>query len=280
VSATLGATLAEPAAAAESPAIAREGPIVEMRDVWLSYDARRDGAARAALRGVDLVVHRGERLALVGPNGAGKSTLLRIVSGVLRPTRGEALVDGTSVDALTRVDVARRIAVVPQQVSLPFAMRVDELVTLGRIPYEDPLRGLRPRDHVAVDRAIERVGVGALARRDVRELSLGERQLALLATALAQETPLLLLDEPTVHLDLRHQVAAMELLAALPETDGTSIVAVLHDLHLAAHFFPRIVVLDAGHVVADGSPREVLTGRLVRDVFGVDPDVVRLHVAD
>jgi ABC-type cobalamin/Fe3+-siderophores transport system ATPase subunit len=276
VSASLVAPTQDARTVSPSPTAAQA--ILETRDVWLSYDARRDGAARAALRGLDVVVRPGERIALVGPNGAGKSTLLRVVSGLLRPTRGEALLDGTPIHTLTRAEVARRIAVVPQQVSLPFAMRVDELVTLGRIPHEDPLRGLRPRDRVAVARAIERVGVGALAHRDVRELSLGERQLALLATALAQETPLLLLDEPTVHLDLRHQVAAMELLATLPDAEGTTILAVLHDLHLAAHFFPRIVVLDAGRVVADGRPPQVLTARLVRDVFGVDPDVVRLHV--
>jgi iron complex transport system ATP-binding protein len=255
-------------------------PIVETRDLWLSYPARRHDDVPAALRGVDFVVQPRERVALVGPNGAGKSTLLRLVTGLLRPTSGRVLLDGTPVEEITRPALARRIAVVPQQVTLPFAMRVEELVALGRIPHEDPLRGLRPDDREAIARAAQRVGIGPLARRDARELSLGERQLALLATALAQEAPLLLLDEPTVHLDLRHQVATMELLAGLPESDGTTIVAVLHDLHLAAHFFPRMVVLDEGRIVADGPPREVLTARLVREVFGVDPAIVRLHVAD
>jgi iron complex transport system ATP-binding protein len=254
--------------------------LVETRDLWVSYGARRDGPERAALRGADLVVRAGERVALVGPNGAGKSTLLRALTGLLRADRGNVLLDGTPVDDLTRAEIARRIAVVPQQVTLPFAMRVEDLVGLGRIPHEDPLRGPGPLDRDAVSRAIHRVGIGPLARRDARELSLGERQLALLATALAQDAPLLLLDEPTVHLDLRHQVEAMELLAQLPASAGTTIVAVLHDLHLATHFFPRIVVLDAGRIRADGTPREVLTARLVRDVFGVDPAVVRLHVAD
>ena len=254
--------------------------ILEIRDLWVSYGGRHGSAVRAALRGVDLVVRPGERVAMVGPNGAGKSTLLRVISGLLAPTRGSVLLDGTPVEALSRSAIARRIAVVAQQVSLPFAMRVEELVALGRIPHEDPLRGLRSTDRHAITASIERVGIARLARRDARELSLGERQLALLATALAQEAPLLLLDEPTVHLDLRHQVEAMELLAGLPDSAGTTIVAVLHDLHLATHFFPRIVVLDEGRIVVDGPPREVLTARLVRDVFGVDPAVVRLHVAD
>ena len=124
--------------------------------------------------------------------------------------------------------------------------------------------------------AIDRVGLGHLLGRDARELSLGERQLVLLALAVAQEAPALLLDEPTVHLDLRHQVEAMELLRDLNERDGTAMVAVLHDLGLAAHFFPRLVVIDRGRLVADGPPAEVLTDDRIREVFGVEPALVRL----
>ena len=167
----------------------------------------------------------------------------------------------------------------PQQAALPFAMRVEEVVALGRLPHEAPLRGARPADRAAVAAAIERVGLGHLLGRDARELSLGERQLVLLAMAVAQAAPVLLLDEPTVHLDLRHQVEAMELLVDLNERDGTAIVAVLHDLGLAAHFFGRVVVLDHGRLVADGTPREALGDDLVRDVFGVDPAIVRLDLA-
>jgi len=144
------------------------------------------------------------------------------------------------------------------------------------LPHEDPFRGPRPADRAAIAAAIERVGVGHLLGRDARELSLGERQLVLIALAVAQAAPVLVLDEPTVHLDLRHQVGAMELLVDLNERDGTTIVAVLHDLALAVHFFPRLVLLDAGRIVADGSPAEVLTPDRIRDVFGVDPSFVRL----
>jgi iron complex transport system ATP-binding protein len=149
-------------------------------------------------------------------------------------------------------------------------------VALGRIPHEDPIRGARPADRAAIAAAIERVGVGHLLGRDARELSLGERQLVLLALAVAQAAPLLILDEPTVHLDLRHQVGAMELLIDLNRRDGTTILAVLHDLGLASLFFPRLVLLDAGRVVADGPPPEVLSPARIRDVFGVDPAIVRL----
>ena len=165
----------------------------------------------------------------------------------------------------------------PQQTVLPFSMRVEEVVALGRLPHESALRGARPSDRAAVAAAIDRVGLGHLLGRDARELSLGERQLVLLALAVAQEAPILLLDEPTVHLDLRHQVEAMELLRDLNERDGTALIAVLHDLGLAAHFFPRLVILDHGRIVADGPPAEVLTDERIRETFGVAPGLVRLE---
>lgn len=235
-----------------------------------------DYRARPALRDIRLAVHRGERLALAGPNGAGKSTLMRVIAGVLRPTVGSVALAGDPVARLDRTAVARRLAVVPQLAALPFAMTVEDLVGLGRLPHEDPIRGHRPADRAAVAAAIERVGVGHLMGRDARELSLGERQLVLIAMAVAQETPLLLLDEPTVHLDLRHQVEVMELLADLNERDGTTVIAVLHDLRLAATYFPRMALLDRGRLVADGAPTETLAPDRVRDVFGVDPALVRV----
>jgi iron complex transport system ATP-binding protein len=231
---------------------------------------------RAILRDVSISLGKGERMALVGPNGAGKSTLLRVLAGTLRPTAGRVELAGQPLAGLDRPSVARRLAVVPQQTALPFAMRVEEVVALGRLPHEAPLRGARPADRAAVAAAIDRVGLGHLMGRDARELSLGERQLVLLALAVAQAAPVMLLDEPTVHLDLRHQVEAMELLRDLNERDGTALVAVLHDLGLAAHFFPRLVVIDRGRVVADGPPGEVLTDQRIRDVFGVEPALVRL----
>ena len=250
------------------PAVA--APILRLSDVTVTY------RGRDVLDRVDLAIEPGERVALIGPNGAGKSTLLRVAGGLLRPARGHAELGGMPVGALDRLEVARRLAVVPQQATLPFATRVEEVVGLGRLPYEHPLRGARPADRAAIAAAIERVGVGHLLGRDVRELSLGERQLVLIALAVAQATPLLVLDEPTVHLDLRHQVGAMDLLVDLNERDGTTILAVLHDLGLAAHFFPRLVLLDAGRVVADGPPAQVLAPERIRDVFGVDPALVRI----
>ena len=245
-------------------------PVVRLAGVTVTYRERN------VLDVVDFAIEPGERVALIGPNGAGKSTLLRVASGLLRPAKGHAELGGEPVTALDRLEVARRLAVVPQQATLPFATRVEDVVGLGRLPHEHPLRGARPSDRAAIAGAIERVGVGHLLGRDVRELSLGERQLVLIALAVAQAAPLLVLDEPTVHLDLRHQVGAMELLVDLNERDATTILAVLHDLGMAAHFFPRLVLLDRGRIVADGTPEDVLTADRIRDVFGVDPALVRL----
>ena len=233
---------------------------------------------RPAITDVDLTVEPGERLALVGPNGAGKSTLLRAIAGLTEPAAGTIELDGSPLQRLDRLAVARRLAVVPQLPSLPFATTVEEVVALGRLPHEHPIRGLRPADRAAVAAAIDRVGVGHLLGRDARELSLGERQLVLLAMAIAQEAPVLVLDEPTVHLDLRHQVEVMDLLVDLNARDGTPVLAVLHDLGLAAHFFPRVVVLDRARIVADDLPAGALSPERIREVFGVDPALVRLGV--
>ncbi len=244
----------------------------------IAVSVRRVDAAyrsRPALRGTDLAIERGERVAVIGPNGAGKSSLLRVLSGTLRPSAGDVDLLGDSVAGLDRMSIARRLAVVPQVSNLPFAARVEEVVGLGRLPHEDPFRGHRAADRAAVSAAIDRVGLRHLAGRDARELSLGERQLVLLAMAIAQSAPILALDEPTVHLDLRHQVETMELLTDLNEHDGTTIVAVLHDVGLAGYFFPRMVLLAEGRLVADGPPDEVLADDRVRDVFGVAPRFAR-----
>ena len=243
-------------------------PILALRGVSAGY------GARTVLHEVDLDIAAGEWVAIVGPNGAGKSTLLRLITGLLAPTRGDILVEGRSLARMDREEVARRIAVVPQPSSLPFSASVEAVVALGRLPHEDRLRGLRPADRAAVAGAIERVGLGRLVGRDVRELSLGERQLVLLAVAIAQAAPIVLLDEPTVHLDIRHQFDVMDLLADLNRRDGRTVVTVLHDLHLAARRIPRIVVVADGRVVADGPPDEALNGDRIRDVFAVEPDLL------
>jgi iron complex transport system ATP-binding protein len=233
---------------------------------------------RTVVKAASLSLAGGEMVALVGPNGAGKSTLLRALTGVLAPRDGSVRLCGAPIDEVDRKTLARTIGVVPEVADLPFAMPVDEVVALGRLPHEPPLTGPRQSDLDAVDGAIERVGIGHLRQRDIRELSMGERQLVFIAVAVAQSAPILVLDEPTAHLDIRHQVDVMELLGELNRRDGTTIVAVLHDLALAAHFFPRVLVLDRGRIVADGPPTATLDASRIRTVFGVDPALVRLPV--
>jgi iron complex transport system ATP-binding protein len=247
------------------------GATLELRDVTVDYGTRR------ALGGVSATVVRGEMVALLGPNGAGKSTLLRAVTGARH--EGQVLIDDVPLGEYDRATLARRVAVVPGQSRVAFPLRVEELVALGRIPHEHPLLGPRAVDRAAIDTAIERVGIGDLRHRDVRELSLGERQLAVLAMAVAQGPRLLLLDEPTVHLDLKHQVKVMELLRDLAVRDGVTVVAVMHDINLSAHFFGRLLLLDHGRLVADGRPSEVLTPDRIRTVYGVDPTLVALPTA-
>ncbi|MGH2467656.1 MAG: ABC transporter ATP-binding protein [Candidatus Limnocylindrales bacterium] len=241
---------------------------LSVRGVGLAYGAHE------VLRDVSFELGAGERLAVVGPNGAGKSSLLRCLTGLAPGARGAVAVDGLALGALGREALARRIAVVPQLSLVPFALRVEALVGLGRIPHEDPWRGPGAADREAVDRAIELVGLEDLRQRDVRHLSLGERQLALVAMALAQSAPLLLLDEPTVHLDIRHRVRIMEVLVELAERDGVSVIAVLHDIGLARHFFPRLLLLDQGGLVADGPPERVLAPAFAASVFGVRPELL------
>ena len=245
------------------------GVDVELRGVSVDYGARR------VVNGVDLHVAPGGLVCLLGPNGAGKSTLLRTITGTLRPAIGTVLVDAGPLAEYDRSALARRMAVVPGEATVAFPIRVEELVALGRIPYEHPLLGARAADRAATTQAIERVGIGHLVGRDVRELSLGERQLAVLAMTIAQGARLLLLDEPTVHLDLRHQVDVMELLRDLAHLDGVTVIAVLHDMVLASHFFDRLVLINEGRLVADGTPDQVLTADTIRQVFGVDPKLLR-----
>ena len=240
-------------------------PALALRGVAAAY------GARTVLRDVDLEIEAGSWVAIVGPNGAGKSTLLRLLTGVLAPAIGSIEVGGHPIGSLGRDEIARRIAVVPQPASLPFSATVEAIVSLGRLPHEDPIRGLRPADRAAVAAAVDRVGLGRLVGRDVRELSLGERQLVLLAVAVAQAAPIVMLDEPTVHLDIRHQLDVIDLLEDLVTRDGRTVVTVLHDLQLAARV-PRIVVVANGRIAADGPPDVALRGEIIRDVFGVPPE--------
>ena len=248
--------------------------MLKIEGLSVSYGARK------VLHAVSLEVQSGQVLALIGPNGAGKSTLLRAVSGVIPVQAGKVLADGADLLALPAMQRARHLAVVPQAVSMPPAFTVWETVLLGRTPYLNFLGQISEKDAQIARLALQRVDALDLAERRVGELSGGEQQRVLLARALAQSTPILLLDEPTVHLDLQHQVSLMETISSLAHNDHLAVLVALHDLNLAARYAERVALLVAGEVSAAGSPRQVLTPELISAAYHLPVRVVPHPFAD
>jgi iron complex transport system ATP-binding protein len=230
---------------------------------------------RAILDGVDLLVRRGAITALVGPNGSGKSTLLKVCTKLLAPRGGAVAIDGQDILRLSTRAMAQRMATLPQGPVAPANLTVRDLVEQGRYAQVGPFRMLQRQDHAAISRAIGLVGLTELTDRDVDTLSGGERQRAWLALALAQETAILALDEPTTFLDIGHQLEVLELVRQLNQEQGLTVLMVLHDLNHAASFADHIVVLGGGAVVAAGEPWSILQPGLLRDVFGVVASVIR-----
>ena len=231
--------------------------------LWLQY-----GRA-AVVRGVSLEVASGEFCVIVGPNASGKSTLLRGLARVLRPAAGTVWLGDEDIQRLPSREVARRLAILPQMQQFDVDLVVEELVWRGRTPHQRLLQPASAADIAAVEQAIEAVGLPDLRARPLRSLSGGERQRAWLALALAQEPQVLLLDEPTTYLDLRHQVEVMEVLSRL-NAEGMTIVAVLHDLALASRYAHRVVGLAEGEIVLDGPPSEVFTPEGLERLYGLE----------
>lgn len=229
---------------------------------------------RTVVSDVDLQLAEGRVTALVGPNGSGKSTLLRTLARVLRPSTGAVLLDGRELHAQPTREVARQLALLPQDAAAPDAVTVRQLVELGRQPHVARLGFLRQADHDAVEWALDAAGITAFAERRVDTLSGGERQRAWLALALAQRTSLLLLDEPTTYLDVRHQLDVLELVRRLNREHGLTVCWVLHDLNAAAAFSDRMVWLRDGRILAHGPPDELFTSELIRHAFDVEATVV------
>jgi len=227
-----------------------------------------------ALCGLSLAVAPGQLLGLVGPNGCGKTTLIRAVTKVVKPASGEVLLCGDEVGLLRQSEIARRVAVVPQEPLLPEAFTAFECVLMGRTPHLKLLENEGARDLDAARAAMERTGTWQLAERRVDELSGGERQRVVVARALAQETPVLLLDEPTAHLDIGHQASVLGLMRALCRDEGKAVLAVVHDLTLGAAYCDRLVMLRPGGVLAaEGSAEEVLRPDLLGEIYGAAADV-------
>ena len=219
------------------------------------------------LQDVSLDFAPGSMSSLIGPNGSGKTTLVKILCGLLRPRRGQVLLHGRDVSRLSRREVSRQVALVPQELVVPFDFTVYEMVMLGRTPYVKHLRGVTAQDRKVVGRMLALTSTETLARRPFNELSGGEQQRVIIAMALAQEPRVLLLDEPVVHLDVNHQVEILELIRRLNRDAGLTVLATMHDLNLASLYFDRLVLLNEGKVVASGTPGEVLREDTIRRVF-------------
>lgn len=238
-------------------------PLLAIENVTIRYEAR------TVLRHISFGVHAGEVLAVIGPNGVGKSTLIRACSGTLKPLDGRMLIAGQDAHRLQAADRAKLIAVVPQAVRLPEMFTVFETVLMGRTPYLGWLGREGERDRSAVQAALDRTGTRELADRPIGQLSGGEQQRVLIARALAQTARILLLDEPTAHLDLKHQAGVLSLVCDLAHTENYAVLIALHDLNLAAQYADRVALLSNGTVAAIGTPEEVLTEEKLSPAYGL-----------
>jgi iron complex transport system ATP-binding protein len=223
---------------------------------------------KPVLNGVSVSIEKGEMVGVLGPNGSGKTTLLKIFSAVLKG-RGEINLNGKEIQTYGKRELSRIFAMVPQESQVLFPYTVAEIVLMGRASYHSPLALEGKKDLEVARASMELTDCLAFADRYLHELSGGEKQRVIIARALAQEPEILLLDEPSAFLDLKHQIQVFELLRRLNRERGLTIVAALHDLNLAALFFPRLVLLCDGKIYRDGSPKDILTEETIKEIYGI-----------
>jgi len=222
---------------------------------------------KQVIKDISFSVKEGEFVGVIGPNGAGKTTLFRAVTGVLRPFKGQVLYKGREISKISPREFAREAAVIPQILDVPFSFTVEEFVLMGRFPHLGRFEALGERDSKALEEALSLADISDLRERRISELSGGERQRAVFAQGFAQEPCLLLLDEPTAHLDIAHQVQALDLVKKLNRQKGLTVIVVLHDLNLASSYCDRLVLLKEGEIFKDASPEEVLTYQNIEEVY-------------
>jgi len=242
--------------------------VLNAKDLTLQYDQRR------VVEGLTAKIPEGKVTMIVGANACGKSTLLRGLSRLLKPAGGTVTLDGKDIHSRPAKELARILGLLPQHPTAPDGILVRDLVGRGRYPHQGFFRSWSAGDDLAVHRALEVTETLELAERNVDELSGGQRQRVWIAMALAQETDVLLLDEPTTYLDLAHQVEVLDLITDLNRRRGTTVAIVLHDLNLAARYADHIIAMKGGRIVAEGTSADVVTEDLVRDVFGLDSRVL------
>ncbi|HVB20723.1 MAG TPA: ABC transporter ATP-binding protein [Ktedonobacteraceae bacterium] len=251
-------------------------PLLRLLGVTFAYGG---SARQPLLYDVNLQVQAGEMVGLLGPNGSGKTTLLRLMSGVLRPQHGKVLLENRDLQQWGRRGAAQHIAVVPQELHVPFAFTVEDMVSLGRTPFISFLGSQGKHDQQIIQQAMGAAEITPLTHRVFNELSGGERQRVMIAMALAQQPKILLLDEPTSHLDIRYQIDILALAQKLNRETHVTVIAAMHDLNLAARYFPRLLLFQRG-IVADGGPAEVLESGLLSRVYGVNVQVGILRGAE
>ena len=228
---------------------------------------------RPFIADLSLAVEAGCVIGIAGPNGAGKTTLMNLMAGLLRPVAGEVLLTGRPLEAIRRKAIARKMALIPPEAPAPFAYTVRDVVEMGRYPHLDAFRPLGAADRAAVGEAIRRTGLNGFEEKSYNRLSSGERQRVVIARALAQTPRVLLMDEPTVHLDIRYQVEIHELMRAMAGEAGLAILVITHDLNLAARYCDRIVLMAEGRILRSGAPVEVLETNLLEHVYHTPLDV-------
>lgn len=243
-------------------------PRLRASDLSIGYD----GAPIVTDLSVD--VADGRVTVIVGPNACGKSTLLRGLARLIKPAAGQVILDGADIATLHTKEVARRLGLLPQNSTAPEGITVADLIARGRFPHQKLLRQWSSGDAAAVSEAMRYTGVAELADRLVDELSGGQRQRVWVAMVLAQQTPLLLLDEPTTYLDIAHQVELLDLFAMLNRERGHTVVAVLHDLNHACRYADEIIVMKSGKIVAQGDPNSVVTAELIATVYGLECQII------